>query len=203
MSKDHREYKQDPFQSMDDVALWQLFRNGNNGVFELIYNRYVNLLANYGRRICSDDETLKDAIQDLFIDLWKNRTNLGSTNSIQYYLVKALRRNLVKKLKAARKQVYTSDDPIGFELSPEMILINNESDRKLKEQLHESLNTLTCRQKEVIYLRFYCGMDFANISKIMGVNPQSAYNTVYRVLKVLREQMLHKIPILLIFLLQG
>lgn len=202
MFEDSREFTQDPLHSMEDIALWQRFRSGDSRVFELIYSRYINLLANYGRRICSDDETLKDAIQDMFIDLWRKRENLGSTNSIQYYLVKALRRNLIKKLKAARKQIYTSNDPVGFELSPETILINNESDQKIKDQLYDSLNTLTSRQKEVVYLRFYCGMDFASISAIMGINPQSAHNTVYRVLRVLRERMLHKISILLIFLFQ-
>ncbi len=190
-------------QTMDDATLWRLFRKGNAQVFEIVYNRYISLLANYGRRLCGDDEMVKDAIQDLFVDLWKNRKNLRSTDSIQYYLIKALRRNLIKKLNSARKQIQMNIDTPGFELSPELKIINSESHRELKDRLHANLNTLSTRQKEIVFLRFYCGMTYSAISKIMSINSQSAYNIVHRVLNVLREQMLHKIPLLLVILYQA
>jgi RNA polymerase sigma factor (sigma-70 family) len=200
MSIANRKYESHPVQEMDDVTLWRLFRNGNTLVFEIIDSRYVNLLVNYGRRICNDDEILKDAIQDLFTDLWRNRENLGPTDSIQYYLVKAFRRNLIKKVKSARKYIYDKVDFPDFEFSPEMAIINLESDIEIKNQLYANLNALSSRQKEIIFLRFYCGMGYSTISKIMSINSQSAYNTVSRVLKILRERMLHRISLLLVIL---
>jgi len=194
-------YNHDLIHSMDDATLWRLFRNGNTRVFEAIYSRYVNFLANYGRRLCSDDEILKDAIQDLFTDLWRNRNNLGSTDSIQYYLIKAFRRNLIKKLKSARKHLHPNLDFQNFELSPEMAITNAENEQERLDLLKANLESLTVRQKEVIFLRFYCGLDYSGISRVMDINSQSAYNLVHRVLKVLREKMLHNISTVLLILL--
>ena len=186
--------------TMDDKSLWRQFREGNHHVFEIIYKQYINLLANYGRRICGDDELVKDAIQDVFTDLWRNRDNLGSTDSIEYYLIKAYRRNLNKKVKAARKYVPGKVEYHEFELSPEITLIAAEVEHEKLEQLCARLNALSSRQKEAIFLRFYSGLNYSKISNIMGINPQSAYNIVFRALEILREKMSHNLTSVFIFL---
>ncbi len=173
---------------MDDKSLWRQFREGNHHVFEIIYKQYINLLANYGRRICGDDELVKDAIQDVFTDLWRNRDNLGSTDSIKYYLIKAYRRNLIKKIKASRMYVLAEVEHHEFELSPEITCISAEYEHERSEKLRAKLNTLSSRQKEAIFLRFYSGLNYSKISNIMGIKPQSAHNMVFRALEILREK---------------
>lgn len=185
---------------MNDKTLWSQFKDGNSHVFEDIYTRYIDLLANYGRRICTDDELVKDAIQDLFVDLWRNRNNLGDTDSIEYYLLKAFRRNLIKKIKSAKRLVSGGKETPEFELSPELNLINAEYERERIEQLNASLQNLSSRQKEAVFLRFYCGFSYSKISEIMHINPQSANNIVFRAIGIMRKQMSHNLTSLLGFL---
>ena len=193
------------FYKAKDTYIWNEFRTGNSSAFEIIYERHINILANYGRRICGDDDMVKDAIHDMFIDLWRNRTNLGETESIKYYLLKAYRRNLVKKIIASKK-LETHSDSFGsyigdFELSHEISLIKAEVEEDNLAQLNNSLEELPPRQKEALFLRFYTGLNYAEISKIMEVNSQSAYNMVFRSLKVLREKMAYNFTSLLFLLL--
>ena len=173
---------------MDDVTLWRQFRDGNHHVFESIYIRYIDHMSNYGRRLSQDDELVKDAIQDVFVDLWRNRRNLGSTDSIEYYLIKALRRNLVKKITFAKRFTHGEIEDHQFELSPEITLIALEQKQERTKQLHQKLKSLSSRQKEAIFLKFYSGLSYSHISSIMQITPQSAYNTVFRALEALREQ---------------
>jgi len=193
------------FYKAKDARIWDKFRAGNSNAFEIIYERHINILANYGRRICSDDDLVKDAIHDLFIDLWKRRTNLGATDSIKYYLIKAYRRNLVKKI-IADKKLETHNDSNGlnigdFELSHEISIIKAEIEEEKLAQLNKSLEELPPRQKEALFLRFYTGLNYTEISKIMDVNQQSAYNMVFRGLEVLREKMTYSLSSLLFLLL--
>lgn len=193
------------FYNADDTYIWKKFRAGNPSAFEIIYERNINILANYGKRICSDEEMAKDAIHDVFVDLWRNRENLGDANSIKYYLLKAYRRNLIKKIVAAKK-LNSHEDNIGnytgaFELSPEISIIETEIEEEKLAQLDKLLNKLPPRQKEALFLRFYGGLNYSEISKIMGVNQQSAYNMVFRALEVLRERMVYKLTPLLLLLL--
>ena len=195
------------FYKAKDTHIWDEFRAGNSSAFEIIYERHINMLANYGRRLCSDDDLVKDAIHDLFIDLWRNRTNLGATESIKYYLIRAYRRNLVKKIIASKK-LETHNDSSGlhtgdFELSHEISIIKAEIEEEKLTQLNKSLEELPPRQKEALFLRFYTGLNYTEISKIMDVNQQSAYNMVFRGLEVLREKMAYSLSSLLFLLLHA
>ncbi|MDZ7608131.1 MAG: sigma-70 family RNA polymerase sigma factor [Cyclobacteriaceae bacterium] len=164
----------------------------NSSAFEILYERNVSLLANYGKRICQDKELVKDAIQDVYVDLWRNRSNLGRTDSIKYYLLKALRRNLVKKLVAAKnadtRNQSAEDVLASFETSHDFTLMALEIETEKIRQVNELLDSLPARQKEAIYLRFYNGFNFTEISSIMGINQQSAYNMVFRAIESLREK---------------
>lgn len=194
------------FYNSKDNHIWDEFREGNPHAFEIIYERHINVLANYGRRICLDDEMVKDAIQDLFINLWRNKKNLNDTDSIKYYLLKAYRRNLIKKITSARK--FNSHDEAfnvfdgAFELSHELILVEAEEENEKLNQLTSEINKLPDRQKEAIFLRFYGDLNYTEISRIMEINQQSAYNMVFRALEVLRDKMVYALSSLL-FLLQG
>lgn len=193
------------FHKAKDSRIWDEFREGNSSAFEIIYERHINMLANYGRRICVDDYMVKDAIHDMFIDLWRNKANLGATESIKYYLMRSYRRNLVKKIIAGKKLETHSDSfesHIGdFELSHDISIIKAEIEKENLSQLNNSLEELPPRQKEALFLRFYSGLNYTDISKIMDVNQQSAYNMVFRALEVLREKMVYNLPTVLFLLL--
>jgi RNA polymerase sigma-70 factor (ECF subfamily) len=180
------------FHNAKDSYIWDKFLEGNSSAFEILYERNVSLLANYGKRICQDKEMVKDAIQDVYVDLWRNRSNLGRTDSIKYYLLKALRRNLVKKLVAAKnadvKNYSAKAESEVFENSHDFTLMTLEFESEKISQVNDLLDSLPARQKEAIFLRFYNGLNFTEISSIMGINQQSAYNMVFRAIESLREK---------------
>ncbi len=181
------------FYKAKDAHIWDEFRKGSSTAFEVIYERHISILANYGRRICADDEMVKDAIHDLFIDLWKSKSNLGPTDSIKYYLLKACRRNLTKKIVDAKKfNVHSGSDEIfngAFEFSHEFNIIKEEMEEENLTNLKKSIAELPPRIKEALFLKFYNGLNYAEISNIMDVNQQSSYNMVFKGLQVLKEKM--------------
>ena len=181
------------FYNAKDSYIWEKFREGSTSAFEIIYERHVNILANYGNRMCQNEEIVKDAIQDMYIDLWRNKKNLSSTDSILFYLLKAFRRNLVKKIVASKKHhshlnICEAENEY-FELAHDDSIIAAEIEKSKLQELHKQLNALAPRQKEALFLRFYTGLNYTEISKTMGINQQSAYNMVFRALELLKERM--------------
>lgn len=192
------------FYNASDTFIWDAFREGNQNAFEIIYERHIGVLANYGNRMCNDTEMVKDAAQDMFVDLWKSRKNLGGTDSIKFYLLKAYRRNLVKKIVAAQKMqpLVSADGYDGaFALSHELSIIHAEMEQAKIDQLNQHLENLPSRQKEALFLRFYGGLSYVEISEAMEVNQQSVHNMVYRALETLRKTMDFKAFLLLSALL--
>lgn len=181
------------FYKAKDAHIWDEFRLGNSNAFEIIYERHISILANYGRRICADDDMVKDAVHDLFIDLWNKKTNLGPTDSIKFYLLKAYRRNLVKKIVESKK-LDAHNESIGsydgaFELSHEFNIIEGEIEEENLSNLNKSLTELPPRIKEALFLKFRNGLNYAEISKIMEVNQQSSYNLIFKGIQILKEKM--------------
>jgi len=64
----------------NDAKLWEDFKKGEKYALTQIYYHYADSLFRYGKKFSSDDELVKDAIQDLFFDLIRTRAKLGTTD---------------------------------------------------------------------------------------------------------------------------
>lgn len=177
----------------DDASLWKSFKNGDKDVFAHLYSDHIDLLSNYGLRFTHDREMVQDAIHDMFVDLWRNRTHLSDTDNISKYLLKALRNNLLKKINKVKKIHESSFLSKGadFEnvISPEKNWILNEFHLEVKNHLNQEMHKLPARQKEALYLKLYVGLDYKATAQVMNLNQQSVYNLVFKGIKNLRKKL--------------
>jgi hypothetical protein len=70
---------------LDDAALWQRFRTGNNLAFSILYKKYVQRLFNYGMHTCYDRELVLDCLQELFGRLWDKRSQVAEVELVHSY----------------------------------------------------------------------------------------------------------------------
>lgn len=185
---------------MSDILLWGQLKAGNKSALEQIYATYISSLLKYGRKFSRNDQVIEDCIQDLFIELWKNRNGLGMTDSIQRYLLVALRRKVIRQLDKSKKWVSdTEPTELDFEveIAVDQKLIALELSAERAQQVKAAMENLSKRQKEVIYLKYVSGLDYEDIGAIMGLNYQSVRNLVSNALKKLKGTLL---PLFLITL---
>jgi|GEM_PF-68584 len=175
-----------------DTVLWRQFKDGNEVAFSTIYKRFIVALFNYGEIITSDRELIEDSIHDLFVELWKKTDSIAQVESVKYYLFKGLKRKIVKNLEKKRKlplKETFEDHDFEIVLSHEFGLIAGEVSAIQKENVLKALNQLSRRQKEVIVLRFYDGMAFSEIAKLLDISQKSTYTLVYRALAAMRDSL--------------
>jgi len=177
---------------MNDQEKWKLFLDGNKNALSEIFLNFHDDLFNYGMKLSPDNDLVKDSIQDLFLKLWKNKSNLDSVQVIKPYLLKSLRHHIQDslELRKARKFVEYENDSI-FEMvySHEDFLINQQITEEIRQKVIKALNQLTPRQREAIYLRFFEDLDFIMIGHVMEMNVQSVRNVIYRGMQVMRDFM--------------
>lgn len=185
---------------MSDILLWKQLKDGDKSALERIYSTYISSLLKYGRKFSRNDQVIEDCIQDLFIELWKNREGLGMTDSIQRYLLVALRRKVIRQLDRSKKWV-SDNEPTELDFEVEVAvdqkLIALELSDERAAQVKAAMENLSKRQKEVIYLKYVSGLDYEDIGEIMGLNYQSVRNLVSNALKKLKGTLL---PIILMLL---
>ena len=167
----------------NECKLWSQFKNGDKNAFASLYQLHSIDLIAYGSKICSDPEILKDAIQDLFVELWHSRKNLALVDSVRFYLLKALRYKLIRSEKKRQQHdllsMTSSVSSFGrFEIPVETAIIDKEIKESQIYNLRKAIKGLSKRQQEAIQLRFYQGLTNEQIARLMHMNYQSVSNLI-------------------------
>ncbi len=178
---------------VDEVALWDLLRQGDQKAFGELYQLFVQPLYSYSMSITTDRELIKDCLHDLFVELWKNHQNLGATTSVRFYLMASIKRKIVRHLEGSVK---TASNDYNYVLvqsdafqSAEMQMVEREGENQNARLLANGIERLSKRQREAISLKFYHNMDTDQISSAMKINPQSVYNLLFGALKCLKNNL--------------
>lgn len=189
-------------QPVSHEVLWDKFRAGDKEAFGKIALHYYQLLYNYGLNLNNNEDFVSDCIQELFLELWERRAFLSKTDFVKTYLLRALRNKIFKESIRLRRFKRPQDVQFaaGADISIESQIVLNEEETAQIKQLSAVLQTLTTRQQEIVYLRFYQGLEFDEISGIMGLTRQSVANLLHRTLKKLKESWTVAFLIAFIFL---
>lgn len=176
---------------MNEAELWSKVLSGDMTALSLLYKQNYNLLFNWGMRFVSDEEFVKDCIQDVFVKICSSR-KLSSTPYVRSYLLTSLRNMIFDRVASAHDDVSITgrlfeidDNDSGIEL----LFKDDDDSRMLGRRLVMAYNSLTYNQRVSVYLRYVRGLSYKEIAAVMEMNPQSAMNLVSRALKSLRAEM--------------
>lgn len=185
---------------LEDTKLWVAFKKGDRSAYEQIYQTYIRVLLVYGVRILENEETVRDTIQDLFIELWKSRETISTTDNIKVYLFQALRYKLLKE------RTKTGNEDLDIALTNyqsllkvyphESFLIEEEHRSEQMRKLQRAMSNLPPRQHEVLHLRYFQDCSNEDIARIMGIQYQSVSNLIHKSLEFLKHHF-HEILLIL------
>jgi RNA polymerase sigma factor (sigma-70 family) len=168
---------------------WRRFKSGDKEAFVIIYNAHIDFLYSYGTKMTVNTELVEDAVQDLFLYLLSSRDHITTPQHIRYYLLKAFKRILMDKI--MKERLYSpAGDQETFYLNVSLDL-DDPGDLQIKEKkiqmVEELIDQLDAQKKEVLFLKFYSGLSYAEIADIVGMKASSAKKLVYRVISLFRE----------------
>ncbi|GEP94754.1 RNA polymerase sigma factor [Chitinophaga cymbidii] len=178
-------------QENDLTGFWNDVLQGDTRAYARIHGHLHPVLYRYALAMLGDGELAEDAVQEVFIRIWYKKEQIGALNSIRAYFFTAIRRQALNQLRGLRNlHILPAKEP-DIEFSPEDILIEQEDQQEKKTRISQYLNQLPRRQREVIYLRFYEELSYAEIADIMQVNYQSVINLAHKAISQLRSLMGH------------
>ncbi len=183
-----------------DIALWTQVRLGDEEAFSSLFERYYGSLVNYGKTLMTREDRVKDCVQDVFVNIWTYRYKLNEAIVVKAYLLSSVRKRIARL--HGREHIFSNIKSIDsleflFDFSIEDRLIADETTAKKVEQLNKSINQLSDRQKEAIYLRYHQGLSVEQVAEVLNLNYQSTKNLLHRAILQLRKDL----PISVLFLL--
>jgi RNA polymerase sigma factor (sigma-70 family) len=158
-----------------------------------LYTQYIDDLYAYGLSLSFDKDTCLDAIHDVFYKICLNQSRLKNIENFKFYLLKSLRNRLLNIDRANIKyREYTIEEisnelPFQTQLTIEEDYILTEEDKANLKKVQNIMDSLTHRQREIIYLRYLQDVSYEEISDIMGISVQSCRKMVYKTLTKLRK----------------
>lgn len=156
------------------------------------HSQYYNHLMMIGLRFGRQQEELKDAINQMFLDLIEKKTDLSVISNPGAFLTTTFKRRLIdasrKSKRTARLYEVLMTENVQ-ELSVQEKLEENEQLAELVKRLRALYENLPPRCRKVIYLKFYEGLTTQQIMERTGLSSRSVYNNLFEGIKLLRAEM--------------
>jgi DNA-directed RNA polymerase specialized sigma24 family protein len=67
-----------------DSVYWTRLKDGDSAALGYLYERYVDKLFQAAMRLTDDRELAKDALQEVFVQLWHYRKTLSAVNTFAF-----------------------------------------------------------------------------------------------------------------------
>jgi RNA polymerase sigma-70 factor (ECF subfamily) len=155
-------------------------------VFIEIYNRYHAQLYTAACKRCSSTEIAEEIVQDLFINLWRNRATIKINSSLSGYLFTSIRNLILNQIQkeAVRKNTYESLilENSDYDNSTEEIVIAND----LNHYFNIIQGSLPDKCRSVFELSRKHHKSNKQIAHELGISEKTVENHITRALKYLR-----------------
>ena len=171
------------FIKLEDCQLMELYQEGNEQAFELIYSRSKNKVYSYLKRRLnsSNNDLIDDIFQNIFIKLHKSRHLYKSELPFNNWLYSICRTVLIDSLRKSKVFIPEAKEP----------LLNYDQDHQSYFDL-DNEKSLTTKEKEAIRLRYFLDEDFKRIAENLDTTVVNSRKLVSRGLKKLKEKMSKK-----------
>ncbi|GAA5225288.1 RNA polymerase sigma factor [Membranihabitans marinus] len=154
---------------------------------KLYFDNYEVMLR-YGVKLVGDASMVKDIIQRLFLQFYEKSLSLERHPNPDAYVIKSFRREL---LRAQKSYFLSADRVIGEDetlvYSAEDWVIEDEEKSQKKQNVADLLNSLSSRQREIIYLHYFEGKTYKEIAHVLDIEYQSVLNNLQRGFRKIRE----------------
>lgn len=178
---------------MHENELWHFYKEGDVKALESLYERYQNPLSNYGFRFTPDNACIEETLEELFLRLWQQREWIAKPAVIKQYLYLTFRRSLLQRLDYGlpRYGEIQSEEhiPFNIELADNHPWVARERMETLADKASHLLPSLSNRQREALFLKYYEELSYEQIADIMHVSMGSAKRMLYQGIEYFRNKL--------------
>lgn len=160
---------------------------GDETAFQRLFRDWYPRLADHAWRLLGERDSAEDAVQEVFVALWRGRERLPEAAALAGYLHRAVRNRALNQLRARKGETVDPDGLMLPSVPPDAPRFLEEE--QLAGQLAAALATLPPRTREVFLLSREQGLTYAAIAATLEISVKTVETLMGRAIRALREQL--------------
>ncbi|HXB28732.1 MAG TPA: RNA polymerase sigma-70 factor [Puia sp.] len=170
-----------PFETYD---IQNSLVNGDQMALKVLYDRFSNKLFQLAFAIVRSKEMAEEVVEDVFIKVWKKRTQLGKIENFTFYLyvmTKNCSRDYLRKY-GNKKSINLDEVALPFyrvDATPEDLMITEEA----INQINKAINELPTKCRLIFKLVKEDGLKYREVAELLHLNIKTVENQVGIALK--------------------
>jgi RNA polymerase sigma-70 factor, ECF subfamily len=181
----------------EDAAVVAQVRAGDREAFRLLVEKYSRELFKVAYRFLADEAEAEDAVQEALVKAYRSLHNFESRSKFSTWLYRIVANccydMLEKRKRTPQPAAFDGEEdeePVEMrvrsdEPDPERQLLSLE----LKAKVATAMNDLSASEKVAFIMKHSEGKSMEEIGEALGINRQSAKNTVFRAVQKMRKNL--------------
>src|SRR5262245_31711949 len=155
---------------------------GDEAAFVELVERYQPRLRYYLRKMLRDVQGAEDALQDVWLDVFRAVARLADAGAFRAWLYRIARDRALREHRKRRpppRPLQEVDAPDGRAEEPPFTAED-------VERIHAALEEVSAEHREVLVLRFVEGMTYEEIARVVGCQVGTVRSRLHYAKRVLR-----------------
>lgn len=174
---------------LKEKILFHQIKNGDEQAFTVFYNTYKDRIYRFIYFKVSDQEKVRDLMEDAFIKIYDYIREGNEIDNFQAFLYKTARNLVIDFYRTKKEEISLTDAPetiSSFDMEKEV------GDKVAVENIKKYLNGIKPEYREAVQLHFFENFSFSEIADIIGQSEGNVRVRVYRGIKQLKEALKEK-----------
>lgn len=174
-----------------DNELVEAVRGGDLEAFDELMRRYERLVYRVAVSFVSTPENAFDVTQTVFLKAYRGLGSFRSEANLKTWLLRITHNEAINFLRSAsgreagHERIEAFADVLPGRDSQESDLLA----RERRAELEKAMGKLNERYRLAVVLRYFQGLDIAEISAVLGCSEGVTKNILFRSVKTLRESL--------------
>ena len=189
-----------PVEELDDHALLEATRTGDELAFQEIVRRYRNLITNFVYRMLNDYDRAVDLAQETFVRVYMNAERYQANYSFSTYIYRIASNLAISELRQRKRRRMVPIPTFFSDRDGEEVEIDLPDSRQVraddamidderKKAVSRAISSLPEKYRTVVVLRDIEGKSYEEISAVLKLSDGTVKSRINRARNLLKEKL--------------
>ena len=185
-------------QSVNENELLKQVVQGDEIAFEKLFQQYKNKLYAFIYQLSGSATIAEDVLQDVFLKIWRTRTQLTGIDNFNAYLYRMAQNHAVNVLRRQSREALLLNEV--QRLAPQKVFGDEWlAAKEVQNALQQAINSLPPQQNKVYRLGQEQGFTYEQIASTLNISTSTVRNHMVQALKAIREYIALHFPALFMY----